>query len=1227
MVIYVRRFPFLSSLKIRIALFTSALFMAAIWGMAFRAADQLQREQQQVLASQQFAATSFIADSVDAALRVRVDSLSAVAASIRPEWLKNPARLHGFLADRLSIYKLFKKGLCIIGKDGRCLADHPATAGRSGADHHDADFFKEVMSTGRIAFGKPHMSPLWNEPAVVIAAPVGNKESGVVGVLAGTLPLSDADVFNAVTSPRPGIPGSVLVLSPRDGLFVTATDASRTLRPLPKPGANKLHDRTMEGFEGSDTTVSSRGKEELASVKRVPSSGWIIVNILPAAEAFAPVRTLVRNIYLDAALLSFLVAAFTWLFVYRELSPLSRSAAALNDMTGGNAPFHPLPVDGSTEIACLQENFNRLQERLVSQQAALKASEARFRQMFEGSSWVTYLVDPATDRIVDANGAAAEFWGYPIAALRGMEIAAINTAALEQIRAFNQQALNSESVHGEWSHRLSSGEIRRVETLVCPLRYDDRALLYVVAHDITERKRREQQETTHKRIFELLARGGDLAEILGLVVRYVEQARPGLLCSILLLDESGRRLGNGAANSLPEFFNQSIEGVEIGDGVGSCGTAAFRGERVVVADIQSHAYWAPFRDLAARAGVAACWSEPIKDSAGRVLGTFAMYQQATGSPAPADIELIQQAANLASIAIEKKRSDAELQLASSVYQASHEAIVVTDAANAIVAVNPAFTRVTGYTLAEVRGRDPKLLSAGRTSRAEYEAMWQALASTGQWQGEIWNRRKNGEEYAEWLTINTLRNTEGAAYRHIAMFSDITEKKRTAELVWRQANYDSLTGLPNRNLFYDRLHQEIKKIQRGKLLLALLYIDLDRFKEVNDALGHESGDALLKEAAARIAACVRDADTVSRLGGDEFTVVLPGLADISRVEQVAKDIVDSLIQPFHLPQQAVYISASVGIALYPNDADSAEALLNSADQAMYAAKAHGRNGFSYFTDSMQSAAQVRMQLGTSLRNALAAGEFELYFQPIVDMKTHRIVKAEALLRWHHPEHGLVLPAAFIPLAEEIGLIGEIGDWVFRESARLAKRWYNGDDPASAVSCPIQISVNKSPRQFLGNNHGGWLGYLRQIGLPTRLIALEITEGLFLDDSPEVTAQLAQFRASGIQVALDDFGTGYSAMSYLNKFSVDYVKIDQSFVKGISSDIHDRAIVEAIVAMAHKLGLKVIAEGVETAAQRDFLGAIECDFAQGYLFARPMPAIDFEALLFAGTAIPGAESDAA
>jgi diguanylate cyclase (GGDEF)-like protein/PAS domain S-box-containing protein len=551
-----------------------------------------------------------------------------------------------------------------------------------------------------------------------------------------------------------------------------------------------------------------------------------------------------------------------------------------------------------------------------------------------------------------------------------------------------------------------------------------------------------------------------------------------------------------------------------------------------------------------------------------------------------------------------------LRLSSLVLENSSEGMLVTDENNLIIAVNPAFSSITGYSFDEVQGKNPKILSSGRQDKAFYQAMWQELNTTGHWQGEIWDKRKNGEIYAKFLTINTIRNEAGSVYRYVALFTDITEKKQSDELIWRQANFDMLTELPNRQMFSDRLKQEIMKSERAHLPLALLLIDLDEFKEVNDTLGHAMGDILLQEAALRIADCVRATDTVARLGGDEFTVVLSQLADNTRAEDIAQKILAKLAEPYHLGSKVTYISASIGITLYPNDATDIESLIKNADQAMYLSKSQGRNRFSYFTPALQEMAQKRLGLTNDLRGALAANQFQVYYQPIVELATGNIHKAEALIRWHHPERGMVSPAEFIPLAEETGLIVEIGFWVFKEAVHQVSHWKKLFNEA------FQISVNRSPVQFqnhLGLNYLPIITYLDELQLSGRSIVFEITEGLLLDAHSGVTDTLIKFRDEGIQVALDDFGTGYSALSYLKKFDIDYLKIDKSFVDHMATDASDLALCEAIIVMAHKLGLKVIAEGVETEAQRRLLADSGCDYAQGYLFSKPVPPEEFEKLL--------------
>jgi len=557
----------------------------------------------------------------------------------------------------------------------------------------------------------------------------------------------------------------------------------------------------------------------------------------------------------------------------------------------------------------------------------------------------------------------------------------------------------------------------------------------------------------------------------------------------------------------------------------------------------------------------------------------------------------------------RKQAEESLQLAAMVYQHSSEAMAIADADNIIVSVNPAFTQTTGYEPDEVIGQDPKLLKSGRHNQAFYEAMWQEIKATGHWQGEIWNRHKNGAAYAAYLTINTIFDADGLVSRRVALFSDITQKKESEELIWRHANFDALTQLPNRRMLLDRLKQAIKTSHRTGMSLALLFLDLDEFKDVNDTLGHDMGDILLKEAAQRMCSCVRGTDTVARLGGDEFTIVLCELADTGSVERVAQEILQKLAAPFLLGAEVAYISASIGITLYPTDATEIEDLFRNADQAMYATKALGRNRYSYFTASMQEAAQLRKRLTSDLRNALLDNQFQAYYQPIVELQTGAIHKAEALIRWQHPTQGMISPMAFIPVAEETGMITGIGDWVFKEAAKQAKLWrlsHNAD---------FQISVNVSPVQFKDENYSpaDWFEHLKQLGLTGQCVVVELTEGLLMEVNPAVNAKLLALRDAGMQVAIDDFGTGYSSLSYIKTFDIDYLKIDQSFVRNLTPNSDDLALCEAIIVMAHKLWLKVIAEGVETELQRELLQSAGCDYAQGYLFSRPVPAEEFDALL--------------
>ncbi|MBX3631174.1 MAG: EAL domain-containing protein, partial [Nitrosomonas sp.] len=551
---------------------------------------------------------------------------------------------------------------------------------------------------------------------------------------------------------------------------------------------------------------------------------------------------------------------------------------------------------------------------------------------------------------------------------------------------------------------------------------------------------------------------------------------------------------------------------------------------------------------------------------------------------------------------ELRKSQENMKLASLVYQTSSEAMMVTDANKCIISVNPAFTDVTGYQPDEVIGKNPKILSAGLHDKEFYRTMWQSIYATGKWQGEIQNRRKNGELFTEILSINTILNQDGIIQGWVGLFSDISEKKKKEELIWRQANYDPLTELPNRRMIYDRLNEEIRKCKLEHKQFALILINLDRFREVNDTLGHQYGDQLLKEVTRRLLSLLDGKGILGRLSSDEFVFIFNDPGEVTHASYCLNSILEKLAVPYHLGNEITHLTASIGIAFFPLDADSVTTLLKCVDHAMHTAKREGKNCFYYYTHRMQEDANTRMRLANDLRCAVVNEELIVHYQPIIDLLTGDIRKAEALIRWQHPKIGIISPDKFIPIAEETGLIIEIGDWVFYQAAaqtRHCRTNYNSE---------FQISINKSPFQFKAdeNKCHVWFEYLKELGLPGASIVIEITENSLMETKNSVNNYLLKLRDNGMQVALDDFGTGYSSLAYLKKFDIDYIKIDKSFVQNLGSDPDDLTLCEAIIVMAHKLDLIVIAEGIETWEQFRLLKDIGCDFGQGYLFSKPVSA---------------------
>lgn len=575
-------------------------------------------------------------------------------------------------------------------------------------------------------------------------------------------------------------------------------------------------------------------------------------------------------------------------------------------------------------------------------------------------------------------------------------------------------------------------------------------------------------------------------------------------------------------------------------------------------------------------------------------------------PVELTVELIRQegAEYVVSIARDisgRKQAETELRLAASVFRDSHEAIMITTIAGRILKVNQAFTEITGYTEAEALGQTPTLLRSDRHDTGFYEKLWNDLSHNGQWQGEIWNRRRSGELFPAWENISAVRDETGRLTRYVSIFSDLTEKHLSEQRMYRLAHYDVLTGLPNRALFQERLEQGLIHHRRQRTALALLFLDLDRFKRVNDSLGHAAGDRLLQIAAGRLAACVRESDTVARLGGDEFTIILEDIGAAEDATRVALKILAALAEPIPVAGQELSITSSIGIALYPRDAGDAHTLLRHADAAMYLAKERGRNNWQMFTDAINVAAAERMALESSLVRALEAGELVLEYQPEVELDAGRVVVVEALVRWSSPQRGIVAPSEFIPVAEESGIIVELGAWVLDTACRQLHEW------RAAGLGPLQMAVNISERQLQDPRLPELVARaLERHAIPPGCLELEIAESSVMTDARQSIERLRQLKAMGLQLTVDDFGIAYSSLNHLKRLPVDKLKIDRSFIIDLPGDADAAAIAATIIAMGRSLDLAVVAEGVESEEQLAFLRARGCAQIQGHYFCPPLPA---------------------
>jgi diguanylate cyclase (GGDEF)-like protein/PAS domain S-box-containing protein len=1168
-----------------------AIFVIAIWTMSFYASQTLRADMQHMLGEQHLATISAIAEQVNQELVDQFKSLDIVAADITPALMGKPAALQLALEQRPIFQQLFNGGIFVTGPDGVALASLPLVVGRRGVSYMDRDFIIAALKDGKATVGRPVMGKKLAAPIFVVAVPIRDAMGLVIGALAGITDLSRPSFLDHVTQHRFGKTGGYLLNAPQYRLIVTGSDKSRMMQPFPAAGINPMLDRYVDGYEGYGVSVNSRGVEELTAAKGVPVAGWFMALTLPTEEAYAPIRTMQQHMEKSLLGLILLAGVMSWLLsswkLRRELTPIRVAARLLaSDTAAGRLP-KALPVEKMNEVGELLDGFNRSIAVLAERELAIKAQEV-FKQAILNSMAAEIAVLDRSGNIVMVNESWCRF-----AAQNGIEPATqapsinvgANYLAMCSAQGDNKSGGEPDACHG--IRAVLNGTLptftldypchsplhqRWFTMVVTPLTLDGGFGAVVVHTDISERKQAETNLIESNELNRAVTDNGQaLIWIAGLDKGCHHFNKPWLAFTGRTLEQE---IGNGWVEGVhPDDLQRCLD-IYV--------TAFDRHERFSMVYRLRH-HTGDYRWILDDGA-------PRFDGAGCFVGYVGHCLDITNM----------------------RKAEDEVRIAATAFE-SQLGITITDANKVILRVNKSFTEITGYTAEDALGQTPKLLSSGRHDAAFYSAMWERIALCGTWQGEIWNRRKNGEVYPEWLTISSVTTDSGLITHYVGTFSDITLRKTSEDSIQRLAFYDPLTGLPNRRLLMDRLAQALATAMRHPRQGALLFVDLDNFKILNDTMGHYQGDLLLEQVSNRLSTCIRECDTVARLGGDEFVVMLEDLSvdalkAATQAESVGEKILLTLNRPYQIGEHTHYSTPSIGITLFGSDPlESIDEPLKRADLAMYQAKAAGRNTLRFFDPQMQSVVSARAAMEAGLQLAIQEGQFLLHYQGQVTDKG-RLTGAEALVRWLHPLNGMVSPAEFIPLAEDTGIILPLGDWVLQTACAQLAVWER--QPALAH---LTVAVNVSARQFHHPNFvSGVLGTLERTGANPVLLKLELTESLLVSNLDEVIIKMNVLKEIGIHFALDDFGTGYSSLAYLKRLPLDQLKIDQGFVKNILIDPNDAAIAKMVIALADTMGLAVIAEGVETQEQRDYLAREGCHAYQGYFFSRPLPIDAFEAL---------------
>ncbi len=1247
-------------------LVTSVVFLIAVIGLLI---PLFRWNLSSSLAIQQQTLLTALQTEIDTKVASALKQLTAVAGVVPAEVMNGSQDAQVFLADRVGIGSIFDIGLEIYTVEGQRLAATGKLFGGVSADKQTPFIHNSLEEPSpRIDVEARYCNRKHCHPVAQFSAPIRGDDGTLLGFLCGGICLDGQNLIGGLARYRIGKTG-YLYLYAQDRTILVHPDSDRIMKKDVPPGSNVLFDKAIDGWQGTDFTINSQGLRTFSSFKPLKNVPWILASNYPEDEALVPARRVTGALVVIITVLGGLAMAITWVGLRSVTGPLAALTDHLRRFDQWQDAQRKITLQGhlSSEIKQLEEGFNHMlqvvdlqRDKIAEKVETLRRqtqqleSEVLTRQQAEQQLLIASERHQDTARLLQhiCDNVPDLIWAKDLqhqyiftnkanchtllgvdstAAVIGKNHEFFADKILKQFPEdplayqFSELCCQSDNDVLRTRQSMRFQEVGFVKgTLICldvykaPFYDADGALIGTVgsARIITREKQLEQETIRLSRLYRILSAVNQ---------HIVHKPQPielfEFVCDTLLEDATFTMAWIGLPNENGIYKPVVSSGISL-DILGEPNHCIHNNGQLshlttdITAETAQNVLCPTGYRLYQRSPFQAVASFPIQpeEAAGALLVVYAQDKKLLEQDDEQQLldELVQDVAFALDVH-EREQQQAfsmkQLQLAATVFDNSQEGIVLTDQNEKILSVNRAFTEITGYRDDEILGQTPRILKSDRHGRDFYQKMWRCLKEHGSWQGEIWNRRKDGQVYPELMSISAVSDEQHQISHYIALFSDISQAKESQQKLDYLAWHDPLTDLPNRSLFCSHLDQATKSAQRNHRSFAVLCFDLDHFKDVNDSFGHLVGDALLKKVADRLRSRLRESDMLARLGGDEFVLLLEDSVDSNRVTMMAEEILHLLQQPICLTETdlEVQVSVSIGIAVYPEHGRDALELLQRADSALYRAKQHGRARFAYYNEEMTEQAQERVQLSFHLRQALEKQEFAVYYQPQVDLKTGQIIGAEALMRWNSPELGMVTPDRFIPLAEEIGCICPMGNWILRRVCEQGKAWLDAGYP------PLILAVNLSAVQFAEEDIARRLKeILDQTGYPAEYLELEVTESTLMHKEQQTIDLLQSLNALGVRLALDDFGTGYSSLAYLKYFPLHLLKVDKSFVDDLPLDANDCKMVTAIVQMGHGLGFDLLAEGVETEAQREYLAQLGCDYYQGYYCSPPVPACDFATL---------------